>query len=121
MASAAAAGSGASRSGRPTTRMEAPARIASRGAFHRLRNVVQFEIEKNRQPVAANRIDRRRPVRDEQLEADLEQADVSGELRCELRRRNRIGKIQRGADPVHFARTVAVALATTSPSGTSST
>ena len=96
-------------------------RDAARRAFHRLRNVVQFEIEKNRQPVAANRIDRRRPVRDEQLEADLEQADVSGELRCELRRRNRIGKIQRGADPVHFARTVAVALATTSPSGTSST
>src|SRR5439155_26902210 len=50
---------------------------AAGGALDGLRDIVQLQIEEDRLAESANRFDRGSSMRDEQLEANLEQADVT--------------------------------------------
>src|SRR2546426_483342 len=74
---------------------------AAGGALDGLRDIVQLQIEEDRLAESANRFDRGAPMRDEQLEAHLEQADVTQQPGSEPLRRARIADVEGSADPVH--------------------
>src|SRR6202022_2374789 len=74
--------------------LDAQGRDAPGSALHRLRDVVELQIEEDRGAELAHRLDCRAAVGDEELQTDLEQADVSREPGGEPFRGAEMGNVE---------------------------
>ena len=87
-----------------TVRSDAPRRGgAARGALDGVRDVVELQVEEDRPAERRGGAHRRRPLRGEQLQADLEHADRRRDRARERLGLRPRGEVERGADPVRRA------------------
>ena len=73
------------------------ARLRSRfhGACHLIRDVVEFQIEKDAMPLVHQAADQRRPLRGEQMAANLQPADAAVEAGGHLDRLDGVVHVER--------------------------
>ena len=76
-----------------------PAHLAHRPG-DRIRDVVQLQVEKDRQPERGHRLDAARPLRGEELEPELDAADMRRECPGERQGALEIGSVDGAEDRV---------------------